>query len=196
MTKLIAMISSMIFQRFMQQFTLNSLLPRCRLLPGRYCFAESYFLIGQAFNLRILFYHESCDVACNLSFLKDLGRLNRFPAKSLSVFGGFCVICIDYMLYSTQNKTFDKMQHHSRNLLVLHICSIRLYPRGRGSDFLTKCQKTYLFAIDYHKNTAICLFQPKFLGRNDLCVNNRYSIFIRSITINNTVYHLCKYPYI
>ena len=74
---------------------------------------------------------------------------------------------------------------------MLHTHKINQFQRGRGSYFFKKtfCQKTYFFAIDNQENTTICILQPKFLGRNELCINNRCIIFIRFITINNTVRH-------
>ena len=81
---------------------------------------------------------------------------------------------------------------------MLHTGNINLCQRWRGSDLKKKifCQKTYFFAIDYQENTAICLLQPKVLGRNDLCRKNMYIIFTRLITVNNTVHYLCKYLYL
>ena len=79
---------------------------------------------------------------------------------------------------------------------MLHTRSVNWCQRGRGSDVFKKifCHKTYFFSIGNQENTTICLLQPKVLGRNDLCMNNRCIIFIRFITINNTVRHLCSLP--
>ena len=90
------------------------------------------------------------------------------------------------------------MQQHGGNLLMLHTRSINQCQRRRGSYFFQKIilSENILFAIDNKKNTTICLLQPKFWDRNDLCMNNGYIIFIRFITINNTVRHLCKYLYL
>ena len=52
------------------------------------------------------------------------------------------------------------------------------------------------FAIDNQGNATIWLLQPKILGRNYLSTNNRYNIFIRFITVNSTVHHLCKNLYL
>ena len=69
--------------------------------------------------------------------------------------------------------------------------------RGEGVRIIKKlvCQKTIVFAIDYQENTTLCLLQPKILGRNYLCMNQRYIIFIRFIIRNNTVHHFCKNLY-
>ena len=102
------------------------------------------------------------------------------------------------------------MQQHGGNLLMLHTCSIILCQRRRGSDFFQKkniyifcqrsyfifCQRSYFFAIDNQGNATIWLLQPKILGRNYLSTNNRYNIFIRFITVNSTVHHLCKNLYL
>ena len=79
---------------------------------------------------------------------------------------------------------------------MLHTCSINLRQRGKRSNFVKNnvlSQKDF-FAIDYQESTRICLLQPKIFGRNYLCTNNRYTIFLSFITINNTVHHLCKIP--
>ena len=34
-----------------------------------------------------------------LCTLKDLGRFHMFFAQSLSVSGGYCVICVEYLLH-------------------------------------------------------------------------------------------------
>ena len=36
----------------------------------------------------------------DIKYKKDVGRLNRFPAQSLSVYGGFCDLCIECLLHS------------------------------------------------------------------------------------------------
>ena len=66
--------------------------------------------------------------------------------------------------------------------------------KGEGVRFFQKniLSKNIIFAIDYQGNATICLLQPKILGRNYLSTNNRYNIFIRFITVNSTVHHLCK----
>ena len=107
-----------------------------------------------------------------------------FPAESLSGSDGFCVIYIDYLLHSPLNKTF-----HKCNNMVEIACIINRCQRGRVSDFFKTifCQKTYCLPY-YQENTTICLLQPKFLGRHDLCTNNRCIIFVRFITINNIAF--------
>ena len=67
---------------------------------------------------------------------------------------------------------------------------------GEGSDFFKKniLSENLFFAIDYQENTTICFLQPIILGRNYLCTNNRYIIFISCITINKTVHHFMQKP--
>ena len=81
---------------------------------------------------------------------------------------------------------------------MLHTCSIILCQRRRGSDFFKKniLSEIIFFAIDNQGNATIWLLQPKILGRNYLSTNNRYNIFIRFITVNSTVHHLCKNLYL
>ena len=69
---------------------------------------------------------------------------------------------------------------------------------GEGVRFFQKIilSENIFFAIDYQGNATICLLQPKILGRNYLSTNNRYNIFIRFITVNSTVHHLCKNLYL
>ena len=90
------------------------------------------------------------------------------------------------------------MQQHGGILLMLHTCSIKLCQRGRGSDLKKKkkMSENIFFAIDNQGNATICLLKPKILGRNYLSTNNRYNIFIRFITVNSTVHHLCKNLYL
>ena len=66
--------------------------------------------------------------------------------------------------------------------------------KGEGVRFFQKniLSENIFFAIDFQGNATICLLQPKILGRNYLSTNNRYNIFIRIITVNSTVHHLCK----
>ena len=81
---------------------------------------------------------------------------------------------------------------------MLQTCRIHLCKMGRGSDFFKKSilSENIFFAIDYQGNATICLLQPKILDRNYSSTNNRYNIFIRLITVNSTVHHLCKNLYV
>ena len=46
--------------------------------------------------------------AQSLSVSGSFSVIYRFPAQSLSVSGSFSVICIEKMLHSTYNSTFDQ----------------------------------------------------------------------------------------
>ena len=39
------------------------------------------------------------------------------------------------------------------------------------------------FAIDFQECTTLCSLQPKIFGRNYLCMNNRFILFMRLISI-------------
>ena len=70
--------------------------------------------------------------------------------------------------------------------------------KREGVRFFQKniLSENIFFAIDYQGNATICLLQPTILDRNYLSTNNRYNIFIRCVTVNNTVHHLCKNLYL
>ena len=69
---------------------------------------------------------------------------------------------------------------------------------GEGVNFFHRniLSENIFFARDYQGNATICLLQPKILGRKYLSTNNGYNIFIRFITVNSTVHHLCKNMYL
>ena len=52
---------------------------------------------------------------------------------------------------------------------MLHTCKHKPVSKGEGVRFFQKIilSENIFFAIDYQENTAICLLQPKVLGRND-----------------------------
>ena len=79
---------------------------------------------------------------------------------------------------------------------MLHTCRVNVCQWGRGQIFSKNKYfvRKHIFAIDYQENTTICFLQPIILGRNYLCTNNRYIIFISSITINKTVHHFMQKP--
>ena len=76
---------------------------------------------------------------------KDLGRINRFPAQSLSVSSGFCINLYTLSVAFSVKLNICKMQQHGGNFLMLHTLSINQCQRGRGSYFFKKifCQKTH-----------------------------------------------------
>ena len=76
-----------------------------------------------------------------------------------------------------------------------HTCCVK----GGGGQIFFKnyfVRKLLLFAIIYQENTTVCLLQPKTLGRNYLCMNNRYIIFIRFIILKSPAHHFCKNMYL
>ena len=111
------------------------------------CLHHSVFGTMNFFNIPANF------VSLSSAVLKDLGRFHRFPAQSLGVSGGVCVICIEYLLYSSLNKSFDKCNN------VLHTFSINLCQRERVIFFFKKLfgQKTcFAIHVGYEENTTIC----------------------------------------
>ena len=70
--------------------------------------------------------------------------------------------------------------------------------KGEGVRFFSNniLSENIFFAIDYQGNATICLLQPKILCGNYLSTNNSYNIFIRFVTVNSTVHHLCKNLYL
>ena len=94
------------------------------------------------------------------------------------------------------------MQQHSDNLLMLHTCRINLCKRGRGSDFFSKkyfVRKHIFLQYIIKEMLQYAYCSPKFWIETILVylsTNNRYNIFIRFITVNSTVHHLCKNLYI
>ena len=69
---------------------------------------------------------------------KDLGRINRFPAQSLSVSSGFCINLYTLSVAFSVKLNICKMQQHGGNFLMLHTLSINQCQRGRGSYFFQK----------------------------------------------------------
>ena len=69
------------------------------------------------------------------------------------------------------------MQQHGDNPLVLHTCTINLCQKG-GVRFFQNIilSENNFFAIIYQENTTVDLLQPKILGGNYLCTNNRHII--------------------
>ena len=55
--------------------------------------------ISVAFGFVSFIMHDARD-EFDFATVKALGRLNMFPAQSLSVSGGFCVICTYYIGHS------------------------------------------------------------------------------------------------
>ena len=81
---------------------------------------------------------------------------------------------------------------------MLHTCRLNHVKGGGGQIFSKKniLSENILFAIEYQGNATICLLQHKILDRNYLSTNDRFNIFIRFITVNSTVHHLCKNLYL
>ena len=76
---------------------------------------------------------------------KDLGRINRFPAQSLSISSGFCINLYSLSVAFSVKFNICKMQQHGGHLLMLHTLSKNQCQSGRGSYFFKKifCQKTH-----------------------------------------------------
>ena len=53
------------------------------------------------------------------------------------------------------------------------------------SFFKNILSENIFFAKNYQENTTVCLLQPKVLGRNYLCTNNRYIVFIIFVTLTH-----------